>query len=350
MRLEVLLILALILVGGLIYYKDGGFSSVGALLSFSETATTTEATTASSSEGYLASVGSWFTGWFTDEEITEETEESTNTPTRTPTKRPTSGAPASSLTTPEVAKQVEEKHQELEALPEEEKVDKLHSPASPYTGLITLKVGKAKENDPDKEYVQLSATGEVEISGWRLVSYVTDSKATIPEGSALLENRGDRDDTPIIMHAGETAYVMTGETPLKVSFKENLCTGYLKEYEDFYPSLKKQCPMPSDEMLLFGNIRNDDDECFEFVADIKQCEIPTDSELRDADITSRCRIFIEDTLDYEGCVDEHQDDADFDSIGVWRIYLDRSGELWLSTREIIRLLDDEGKVVDVLEY
>lgn len=345
MRLEALLILALILVGGLIYFKDGSFSSVGALFTSSESASSTD-TMATSSDSYLGKVSDWFSGlWSDDTTDADEEKETTKTTTRT-----SGSVSAPELETPEVQQKAEEKHQELDALPEEERVDELHSPASPYAGSVTLKIGKAKDKDADKEYLLLTATKEVAISGWKLESYVTDSRATIPKGAPLLDHRTERVSDPIVLNAGDTAYLTTGETPLNSSFKENICTGYLNDYEPFSPTLKKSCPLASDDLLLFGNIANDDDECYDYVADLRQCEVVTTDDLRKEDLSSRCESFIKSAFTYDECVDRHADDTDFDSLGVWRIYLDKSGELWLSSREIIRLLDDDGRVVDVLEY
>lgn len=337
MRLEAILILALILVGGLIYYKDGGFSSVEDLF------TGSGQESATSSDSYFASVKGWLFG-----DDREDGEDDSDNKVATPTLQAQNIAPT--LETPTVTKQVEEKHDVLDVLPENERENELLSPRSPYAGSATLKIGKAKDRDPDKEYLLLSANDTITISGWRLESYVTNSKATIPEGSALLEDRSDRTDGPITLVSGETAYITTGETPLKTSFKENLCTGYLTEYEIFSPNLKKQCPMPGDELLRFANISASDDECYEFVEGLRQCEVVDRDDARDADLSSRCQSFVESTFDYGECVDRHRDDIDFSDIGVWRIYLDKNGELWLSAREIVRLLDNEGRVVAVLEY
>lgn len=327
MRLEIFLVIILICVAGLIYYRDGGFTE---LPSFS-------------------SVVSW--GVSEDEPKTTKVGSSVDNVSRSSTPTPVPATVAAPRTEEE-ERVADEVYNELEELPEETRVDAIHSPVSPYQGQVALKVGNVKETDPAREYLILEVNDAVEpitISGWSLESYVTNSRASLPEGAALLADDNDRTADPIRLAAGERAYVLTGETPLRTSFRENLCTGYLVEYGSFYPSLSKQCPLPSDELLQYGSVSASDDECFEFVADIRRCEIVDRDERDDADLSSRCESFVRNVLDYEGCVAKHKSEPTFFGT-TWRVYLDRDRELWRSTRDVIRLLDADGKVVAVLEY
>lgn len=329
MRLEVLLILALILVGGLIYYKDGNFTNLPTFSFFSSQKDNDEEldTEKTSIVSKIPFVGS------------SDTAKANNTQV---------------LSNDEIEEKVTEVYEKLDTLQGDLREVELREPVSPFAGMITLAKGNAQATDPQKEYVLLTAqsgnTGAIGISNWYLESFVTNSEAHLPEGAALLNAHDSRSSEPIFLQAGERAYVTTGETPLRTSFRENLCTGYLTEYESFSPTLNKSCPLPGDEMLQFASINKSDNECFEFVEDINKCEIIDSEERLKADLSSSCNSFIKNVLDYEGCVDKHVNDYDFYNYGDWRIYLDREGELWRSTREIIRLMDGEGRVVDVIEY
>ena len=66
-------------------------------------------------------------------------------------------------------------------------------------------------------------------------------------------------------------------------------------------------------------------------------------------ITNECELFVEEDLTYNGCVENHQYDSDFYR-NSWRIYLESSKLLWREEREIIKLLDQHGRTVDVIEY
>jgi len=324
------LLLVLIIVGGIIVYteKDEGESFWAALNPFDNTATSTAEKKTSSSGGFFSSNKS-------DTASTDKTSEPTP------------------LSNEQIEKEVEKILGELDGLEESLRDAELRDPVSPYAGLVTLSAGKAKDTDADKEYLMITANrsnqNAVVISDWYVESYVTESEADFPEGVELLRTKTDRKDSKINLKPGERAYVITGRSPLYVSFRENECTGYLAETKDVYPKLNKSCPMPTDELLLHPDIK-DIDECFEFVEGIKKCEIVDNDELDDAHLSQSCDAFVEDVLEYDGCVEDHSDDPTFFSVGDWRIYLGEKRELWRSTREIIRLMDENDRVVDVVEY
>lgn len=290
-------------------------------------------------------------GWGDDEKEEDEEEAPRSGGSR---RSSGSGASPSTLSPEDAEKQVAEVYEELDKLEEDVRGLELIEPRSPYYGLITMKAGGAKDTDPQKEHVIITAEAgnisPITVTGWTLESYVTRSEAEIPEGARLLKSHTSRSEEPIALRPGERAYLISGETPLRVSFRENMCTGYLHEHEDFSPSLKKNCPLPQDELLGYTGVKASDSKCAEFVDDIKRCEIIDEDEVDEANLSGSCESFINGVLDYEGCVARHDDDLTFFATGDWRIYLEADRELWRSTREIIRLLDQDGKVVAVVEY
>ena len=237
---------------------------------------------------------------------------------------------------------------------------RLMSPASPFQGKVELGMGGARETRWGQEYLTLRAdsylTSGVDVTGWYLESYVTGERATIPQGDRVLESV----DRPVLEHIvllpGEDAYVITGRPPVDVSFHENECTGYLRNEEDFSPYLSSSCPYPSNELLRYTPVSITDDKCYDFVETIGSCAIIDKDDLadmldaRELKLTSACRHFITDELTYERCVARHQNEPRFDDVGTWYIYLSRTRNLWREEREIVRLFDTNGKVVDVIEY
>ncbi len=219
---------------------------------------------------------------------------------------------------------------------------------SPYRGQITI-TSVSSGTGPDDEYVTLqmssSATGPLTISGWRLRSDATYKSGTIPNGTETPKT-GVNSTGPITLQPGDRAIVLTGEAPTGVSFRENMCVGYFSKRQAFYPSLSGSCPSPMQEFDRFydGN-KLADDSCYQFVQTISQCVSPTDT----PNLTGRCEEFIDDYLDYNGCVAAHQQEAGFKSQD-WRIYLERSGDLWKPDREAVKLLDANGKTVDLYTY
>jgi hypothetical protein len=201
-----------------------------------------------------------------------------------------------------------------------------------------------KETDEDREYLTITASAEVSTEGWKLVSQKTGKGAPIPEGAQVPRSGSVNILSPITLKAGESMIVVTGRSPVGVSFKENRCTGYFEERQDFRPPLTQSCPTSYEEYDRF--YEDDDDECLSYLATIPYCSTDTDAS---SAISSSCEDFAEEYLNYAGCVDAHEDDSDF-SGRTWRVFLGKSDDLWRKDGETILLLDAGGKLVGSLSY
>lgn len=225
---------------------------------------------------------------------------------------------------------------------------------SPYRGQVRVSgTGGTSSEDPDREYVVLRVSGKdsIDITGWRLVSGASGRGARIPEGAALPRSGRVNDTGRIMLNPGDEAIVVTGEAPTGVSFRENKCTGYFMSRQEFYPSLSNQCPSPYQEFEKYyeGNELRDD-KCYTLMRSSPSCRTPSDS-----GVSNACSTLIDDYLTYNGCVEHHRNDADFAG-DTWRIYLEyensrgRSDDLWKSSRDAVKLLDSEGRTVDLYTY
>ena len=273
-------------------------------------------------------------------------------PTYTPP--PLIPPPKPVLTPQQVEDRVAQIYRELDTLRKEVREATLREPVSPYAGKIDLSMGSVYETDPDREYLMLrtayNTTEALPISNWYLESYVTKERATIPDGDRLMTSWRSPSSEPILLGANESAYLITGASPIDVSFHENICTGYLNDEETFYPSLSERCPYPKDEMERFGDIKLDNDKCYDLIERISNCSVPTDEQIDAVNISGVCLRFVENTFNYNDCVALHRYDPYFERDGYWRIYLDERNELWRPKREIIRLMDANDRVIDVIEY
>lgn len=259
----------------------------------------------------------------------------------------------------EIEERIRDIKEDIGDLREEEREARLREPKSPYQGQIELSKGNAGEERWSREYVTIRSSSDdppIDITGWSLESYVTRERTKIPSGDRLIETFGYPVLERIVLLPEEDAYLITGRSPVKASFHENACTGYFVEEEEVYPSLRRQCPDPIDEMEEFSRVAYTNDECYDFVENLSQCEAFPKDELsdmlneRDISLSSTCRSFITKELTYESCVENHRNDPLFDNVGSWYIYLGRTRDLWRAEREIIRLLDGNGRVVDIVEY
>jgi hypothetical protein len=239
---------------------------------------------------------------------------------------------------------------------------KLFGDPSPYKGEVTISWGNnVGATDPSQEYITIKAAHDapqdITISGWSVQSVSNDVTATIPNGQELFSSNNNA-TAPIILHPGDVAYLITGEPPLTVSFRENECMGYYTKSQNFSPSLSQNCPLAQDEFdkHYAGNTYKDAG-CYNLIRTLNQCQVPPDP----ASLSTFCSAFIDQYLSYQGCVANHRGDPQFWN-GGWRIYLGRKvvtknhsststyGELWKSSHDAIRLLDQNGKTVDLYQY
>lgn len=249
--------------------------------------------------------------------------------------------------------------QQLSDLQKEANKAQLFGDPSPYRGKVTLSNGNAAATDPAQQYLYIrNASAEsVTISGWRLASAATDDSAVIPRGDPLPSNGYASARQPITLAPGQQAIVSTGKSPLGASFLENKCIGYLDRSRSYVPYLSQQCPSAREEFdRYFTGNPYKDTRCYEAVQNLNTCQIPA---VR-SNFSSACTTFIDQRLSYPGCVATHQYDPDFTRYATWRVYLNYhdphaknktvNDPLWKTSREAIKLLDQNGKTVDLYTY
>ncbi|OGG58670.1 hypothetical protein A2853_02810 [Candidatus Kaiserbacteria bacterium RIFCSPHIGHO2_01_FULL_55_17] len=222
---------------------------------------------------------------------------------------------------------------------------------SPFRGQVTLAQGGAVESSPSAEHVILEAawnnSAPVSISGWSVQSALTGIRSYFPRGADPFVMGAVNTQTDIYLAPGGSASVTSGPSPVGTSLRENLCTGYLSTLQTFVPSLSRNCPAPSDSLPLTAeNLRTYGDACLDFVETLPPCTFPSETP---PNISSACRIFLMNNISYNGCVQNYRHTSGF-TRDSWRIYLNAYGELWRNSHDIIRLLDSEGRTVDVVSY
>lgn len=239
--------------------------------------------------------------------------------------------------------------------------------SSPYAAKVSLLKGNVSTAQPYEEYVTIRNSGEpVNITGWVLTNnkgtkpientgnsyfYPSGDVAVIGQGTEFLNPNGKQVASNIILGKGETAYVTTGgpftqySFSIPTSFKENICTGYLKVYP-FTPSLSKACPYAKND----PKINTVTDQCYDYMSRLSRCEDPErDDKKKFDEQTSVCKNFMKVRFNYPSCVAIHQYDADFEQ-KKWRIFLGKGREMWATRRETITLYDKSGLIVDQVVY
>lgn len=205
----------------------------------------------------------------------------------------------------------------------------------------------AKESDIQKEYIEIRASskneGAINISNWSLENQ-NGIKVKI-EQVAILPILGEiNKEQDVFLGPGEKTIIATGRSPLGASFQINKCMGYLSKMQDFYPKLTVKCPHPIDDELLPASL---DNQCIDYID--KEFELCRTYITLPSTISSDCREYINERINYNGCVRWHKKDSDFYR-PEYRIYLKRNSELWTNDHGKIILYDENNKIIDWISY
>ena len=150
-----------------------------------------------------------------------------------------------------------------------------------------------------------------------------------------------------LLEPGASAIIVSGISPVGVSFKETVCTGYLNQMQSFTPGLSNSCPS-RDRVLPYSaeNLARYGADCFDYVQGLPQCDFPKSVP---SSLSPSCRGLLSNAFSYNGCVNMFQGSADF-ALPGWRMYAGFTSELWGNTHDIIRLTDTQGRIVDTASY
>ncbi|HCR52757.1 TPA: hypothetical protein DIV48_03935 [Candidatus Kaiserbacteria bacterium] len=225
---------------------------------------------------------------------------------------------------------------------------------SPYSNIVSMNsyVSNASSSDPGTEYVEISvaqnASASIKLTGWILESGATGNAEIIPKGTRVPTSGVVNAQDDIVLEPGERAIIISGESPVGASFRENKCIGYFGSFQKFSPSLPLNCPSASAELSSFyGTPYIHDPSCIDYGNTLLRCQVAIPSS--SAELSNTCQSFIETRLNYNGCVTAHRADSDFNG-DTWRIYLGREEHMWRAKHEVVKLLDDRGKTVASFNY
>ncbi len=228
---------------------------------------------------------------------------------------------------------------------------------SPIVGLVEIekKPASLRTNDLKAEYLVLYANPNnarpINISNWSLQSMVSDEWIGLPQGVEVFAVGEVNELQDIYLRPGERAIIATRRSPVGLSFHVNRCSGFLEDTQDFQPPLRTRCIVPTELLpATVENIRTYGDECVTFTHNLRSCTYVT-ADTRGVDTLSQaCRDRIQPRLTQNYCTSIHASDADFYAPREWRIFLNQDAPLWREDYEVVRLLDEEHRTIDVINY
>ncbi len=228
---------------------------------------------------------------------------------------------------------------------------------SPFKGELTISYvnpAYSEGDDPGNEYVVIHAnesnTEKVPLTGLKIKSLMTEAAYPIGKGLGTYYRNTVSGTATIFLNPGDDAYVITGSSPIGISFESNKCIGYLSQFQDFNPGLSNSCPLIYYEGLPpKPNALSDD--CLDYVARFPACYEATGDDIQSVteSLGRDCSAYVEKKANYTYCVNVHKADADFLE-PVWHVYLSRDKHIWRLKHEELRLVDANGKNISDFSY
>ena len=228
---------------------------------------------------------------------------------------------------------------------------------SPAVGLVTIttKAIDLASSDVSNEYIEILASPNnvqpVNISNWSIQSMISDEWIGIPQGTEKFVAGEVNELQDIYLRPGERAIISTAGSPVGVSFRVNRCAGFLSDTQSFTPKISTACIPPQNVLPpTIENIKEFGDVCISFVENFNSCSYLTTQNRNFDTLSQTCRDYIQPRLTYNYCSDTYSNDTNFYSPQEWRIFLNQDHTLWRKNYEIIRLLDDKHRTIDVINF
>ncbi len=207
---------------------------------------------------------------------------------------------------------------------------------------------KTGESGVNKEYIEIKASNTnknpIEITNWKLKNSFGEI-VTINKASKLPYSGVPNTQTPIFLSRGERAIISTGRSPIGVSFQLNKCSGYLGQFQNFYPKIQSSCPSAINDTQ--STEQQLGQECRSYISTLPSCEIYTNE--IPTDLSNSCKSYIQNQINYNSCVNLYKNDSDFYK-PEWRIFLGKNKEFWNDESDLILLYDQFGNLVNSSSY
>jgi hypothetical protein len=234
-------------------------------------------------------------------------------------------------------------------LAESQSAEKIHSTSLLSKSIYFDGVAGAKEESAVNEYIRVVSSDQapqaIRLSGLALQGRSYGTALLIPSAAELVVIGETPKKTSVMLPPGGRALISTSRSPIGTSFRVNMCTGYLDQFQNYTPDLRKDCPSPETE--LAKTELSGEKACVDFVKSLPRCRIYQSG--FPSDVSSACKVFVTEKLNYNACVAGNKTKSDFYS-NEWRLFLDQNKEIWAQTSEIIKLLDEKGGIVDAITY
>ena len=187
--------------------------------------------------------------------------------------------------------------------------------------------------------INLSASyfeGAIKITGWRIKS-AQRGETLIGQGINLLQFDAATSDIWVI--SGESVEIIAGISPVANNFRVNSCFGGLSSLYNL--GYVFSCPG-----IKPGDLTGLASSCQDLILRSTSCRAPSDDILNKQ--SSQCRIWFEKNVNYNACVNKHQNDRDF--YKGWKIYTGNNNQIFDPLHDKVELRDQAGLLIDSYGY
>lgn len=215
---------------------------------------------------------------------------------------------------------------------------------SPYQGKVSLSSVRTKSSPFSMTLrTRISAGESIDITGWTVSGNAGGFE--IRQGIEKYHSVLSTSLSNIVLKQSDKVLITEGKSPFgkNVSFRPNLCFGYLQPFYSFIYSVQKSCP----DRVTLGEVSYLSPICQEFILNnvkTSSCSI-SDQTVIQGDV--ECLSFIENRYNYDACYNLHSKELGFDE-NEWHVYIERS--FGHPLHDTIELLDENGLLVDSYIY
>lgn len=202
---------------------------------------------------------------------------------------------------------------------------------------------KFQETSPDKEYLVFIARPLdrklLNVSGIKIENKSGEIETIGNASGDFLQAKVNQNE-PIVISENTTITISSGKSPVGVSFRENICSGFLNQYQTFTPPLPENCPSALSIMRNSGITLSS--SCEEYLKTMPNCTI---TETFPESVSDDCRKLVKESINYNQCVLVTKNSTSF-QLNSYRVYLNRESEFFQNTQDLIKMIDQSGKVVE----
>lgn len=219
---------------------------------------------------------------------------------------------------------------------------------SPYALSVSLRI---EYPGTEQEYAVIESAGsaaDIILTGWSLQSALSRVRVSLPHAAPTFVVGAPNTLDAAVLRPGGSAIISSGTSPVGVSFRENLCSGYLGQLQQFSPPFSGTCPTPTASIPRTPTTESRlGASCFEYLATLPACTFPGGS--LPTSLPPACRATVAERLTYNGCFQSFSARSDFYR-DQWRLFLGTQAPLWRADSDVVRLLDAEGRTVATYSY